>query len=111
MGGRAILSFIGLRAKMYSILLADGTIKRTGKGITGGAQRHFRHYKDYGRMLKKKTYNVVSMGRIISKEHRLFTVESTKIGLSPLNDKRWMDEHGFTLPFGHYMIDPSPTDD
>ena len=104
MGGKIISMFVGLRSKMYSIEMADGFCKKTGKGITHACKEKLDHHKDYLNILNKKTFNYVKMGRIISKKHKLYSVQATKIGLSCLNDKRFFLENGKSYSFGHYSL-------
>ena len=104
MGGKIISMFIGARSKMYSIQMSDGSCKKTAKGITKPCKEKLDHFKDYLRIIEKKTFNYCTMGRLISKKHQIFTVKSSKIGISPLNDKRYFEENGDSVPFGHYSL-------
>ena len=104
MGGKPIAAFTGLRAKMYCIKMGDGSCKKTSKGLTKAYKQLLSYEADYLHVLKKKTFQYATMGRLINKKHRIYTVNSTKIGLSPLNDKRYIESNGLSLPFGHYSI-------
>ena len=66
--------------------------------------KHINHqlYRDV--ILENKLFSS-SMNRIQSKEHKLQTIEMTKLIFQPFDDKRYILEDGInTLPFGHYSI-------
>ena len=57
MGGDRILEFVGLRAKMYSILNFDGENKKTAKGVINQVKNDQIIHEDYKTsLLKKKTF-------------------------------------------------------
>ena len=101
--GRPILEFVGLRAKMYSILLADSE-KKTAKGVA-------RYVRD--RDLKHDLYRACLLGerRVAhsmnairpADDHRLFSVTLRKTTLSPYDDKRFvLDDMVSTRAHGHF---------
>ena len=99
-----ILEFIGLRAKMYSILACNGYGKRTAKGLLHSMQTKITH-QDYAHSLFE-TENMSSIGKkIMQKEHSMFIAEIRKKGLCPYNDKKIITRIGKrfqTHSFGHY---------
>ena len=101
--GRPILEFVGLRAKMYSILLEDSE-KKTAKGVA-------RYVRD--RDLKHELYRACLLGerRVAhsmnairpADDHRLFSVTIRKSTLSPYDDKRFvLDDMVSTRAHGHF---------
>src|SRR5258708_2720585 len=102
-----IKEFIGLRSKMYSILMDDDKDdgKRTAKGIGKSViRRELKHkiYKDIldtsGRMYSK--FKVIR-----SEKHRIYTMEINKVSLSAYDDKRYILDNGISsYAYGHYMI-------
>ena len=106
MGGSLIIEFVGLGAKMYSIL-ASKTNKKTAKGtLTIVKEKEIRH-GDYKTTLFKEEQMVHKQTRIVQKEHELLTVETKKTSLSPFNDKKWITREGDTFKtysFGHHKI-------
>jgi len=104
MNGKPIIEFIGLRAKMYSILSEEGE-KKTAKGVARAVLKHkikHRHYKEClegTSVMREKQY------RIQSVDHQLHTVVNNKITLSAFDDKRYLLEDGIhSYAYGHYQI-------
>ena len=96
MGGAVIIEFVGLRAKMYSILAANIN-KKTAKGtLTIVKEKEIRH-GDYRTTLFKEEQMLHKQTRITQKDHELFTVEAKKTSLSPFNDKKWITRDGVSI--------------
>ena len=106
MGGTAIIEFVGLRSKMYSIQ-AVNTNKKTAKGILTIVKEKEIRNDDYKTTLFSAKQMMHKQTRIVQKEHELFTVETKKTSLSPFNDKKWITREGDTFKtysFGHHKI-------
>jgi hypothetical protein len=104
--GIAPLEYVGLRAKMYSILLPDNKAKSTAKGVkTAFARRHLKH-ELYRKCLFEETGTNASYFQIGSKNHQLSTNHIKKAALSPFDDKRYLlgPKCPETLAYGHYKI-------
>ena len=104
--GACVKEFIGLRAKMYSFLMMDGAVKSTAKGVQKSFQQRHLTHQEYKNILMGGSKNIVENVNITTDgHHRLRTVKSEKIGLNPLNDKRYITgPHGESLAFGHCNI-------
>ena len=103
--GVPILEFIGLRAKMYSIRLADGTTKMTAKGIDRGFVKRSIKHEQYRACLEEYTRTTANFKTIRSLRQKLFTIDISKIGLSPYDDKRYLLKYSpKTLAYGHFLI-------
>jgi hypothetical protein len=101
-GGKVIKSFIGLRAKSYSIEFADKSRKITGKGVPRTKLAKISH-KDMKKTLFKKIKHEVSSRHIRSYKHKIYNITQAKVELSPFDNKRHILPGGiFTLPIGHY---------
>merc|ERR1712035_12964 len=64
-------------------------------------------HSDYRESLFSSLQMTHKQTRIMQEEHELYTVETKKTSLSPLNDKKWITRDGdtfTTFSFGHYMI-------
>lgn len=80
--------FVGLRAKMYSLQLCDGSEKKTAKGVSKSViknQLKQSMYKDC--LLNRFRYNH-GMTLVRSHNHELFCDKIKKTSLSCFDDKR-----------------------
>ena len=105
--GIPIKEFVGLRAKMYSILKIDGGTKSTCKGIPQTIRDKVIKHEDYKQSLMENKVRSDKLTRIIQENHQLYTVTQNKVSLSPFNDKKWITkEDGVlkSLSYGHYSI-------
>jgi hypothetical protein len=97
-------AFVGLRAKMYSLLVnKTKPAKMTAKGIkTHFVNKHLRH-ETYLHTLKTKTITHAKFRNFRSRCHNVETIEVNKICLSAFDDKRFILKDGeSTLAYGHY---------
>ena len=103
--GVAPLEFVGLRSKMYSLLLPDKKSKRTAKGIKKSfVDKNIVHDR-YRACLLDETTTRASFKTIRSFRHRLTTYNNEKSALSPFDDKRYLlGADGATLAYGHYKL-------
>lgn len=118
--GIPIKDFCGLRAKCYSMKLESDKIKLASYGMkkkinfneqklaTAGvkksAHRELYHQRFIDILHANTTYEI-KQRTIKSIRHTLYTIESTRIGLSALDIKRYIVNDGIsTLPYGHYQI-------
>ena len=103
--GTCVREFVGLRSKMYSFLYENGGVKSTAKGVQKNFQIQHLNHEEYKRVLFNLTMTHVENINIRTNgHHQLFTVKTTKIGLNPLNDKRYITSDGESLAFGHCKI-------
>ena len=104
-GGRQPLEFVGLRAKMYSLLMPSGTQKATAKGIKQAyAKKHLLH-KRYYECLMEHVKTKASYFDIRSSNHKLQTMLIEKDALNPFDDKRYLLDYGVdTLAYGHCRL-------
>ena len=105
LNGVAALEFVGLRAKMYSLLLPDNKCKNTAKGIPKSfAKKHITH-EQYRQCLQQESTTSATFHTIRSFVHQLKTIQFTKKSLSPYDEKRYLLGIGGTsLAYGHYEI-------
>src|SRR6267154_1289175 len=99
------LEFVGLRSKMYSLLMPVGKEKSTAKGIkTSYAKENIKH-RLYRECLEKEMSTIASYHQIGSSNHQLSTNKINKFALSPFDDKRYLlADTRDTLAYGHYKI-------
>ena len=103
--GVPIVEFVGLRSKMYSILLADGSSKHTAKGIQHHFAKQNLKHELYKKCLEDQIKTFAEYKSIRSFSHELYTIQEKKIALCSFDDKRYLlkDSHN-TLAYGHYKI-------
>jgi len=113
--GIELYEFIGLKAKMYSMLFADGHEKHTSKGISKSAvvSQHdlfipydilIRH-EHYKKCLEDEEEIPISMYGIRAYHHVLNTIKMSKNGLSADDNKRYLLKDNYTsLSYGHYKL-------
>ena len=103
---------------MYHIENQNATLnKSTAKGITKAAKEKHLTYTAYNALFYEEHYNrqdpqekpftFLKMTRIQSDKHKLFTVVQEKKGLSPFNDKIYVEkgDNSFIChSYGHYKL-------
>ena len=82
--GKAIVKFVGLKSKMYSILDESNNEKITSKGHNA-----FIEFQEFYDTLFKKKILKHTMRRIGSKNHNLGTYGTNKRSLSCFHDKQY----------------------
>ena len=103
--GVPVYEFVGLRAKMYSILLSDGRQKSTAKGIKTSFARKYIKHQLYRQCLFDESTTSATYHQIGSTNHQLGTRKIAKSALSPFDDKRYLlADTTDTLAYGHYKI-------
>ena len=102
-----IIEFIGLRAKMYSLLVdreKDSNIKRA-KGVKKNVVKDTINHNNYREALFKNKQFLHLMNSFRSNRHIISTVQQNKVSLCSYDDKRYILKDGInTLPYGHYKI-------
>ena len=103
--GDNMKEFIGLRAKLYSYKMEEGTEKKRCKGIKKAVVAKSIRHENYKTCLQtgKEQYRTQNILR--SYEHDIYFEEVNKIALSAADDKRYLLKDSFdTLAWGHYKI-------
>jgi len=130
--GLLMLSFTGLRPKLYSFLYekivyfdqdengeevevkkpTENSISRiilsnknTAKGVATCVAKKFT-IDDYEQSLQTGNPKIIEMRRIGSVHHNVYSINTKKIALSAFDNKRWICDDGIsTLAFGHHKIE------
>ena len=101
-GGKQIVEFVGLRAKLYSYKILDGSEERKYKGVTKNVTKRSIAFDDYRECLLSRKEQHLNMNVIRSHCHRIYTEEINKTTLSSDDDKRIiMTDEIHTLAYGH----------
>ena len=98
------IEFVGLRSKMYSLLLPNKS-KAVAKGVQRAYAKKYLKHALYRECLMNETLSSASFYSIVSKNHRLQTRKIIKDSLSPYDDKRFLLSNDYnTLAYGHFRI-------
>ena len=101
-GGKQILEFVGLRAKLYSYRMKDYEEKKC-KGVKKAVVRKSIHFEDYKKCLLDGQAIHRTMNIIRSHQHEVYSERVNKVALSREDDKRIILEDGIhTLAHGHH---------
>lgn len=120
-----IREVIALKPKMYSVLtqklicdkvdnedypdhqceptcFIGGSV--TAKGVPGTARKRIKH-SDYRNILDNRGTNMIHASTIRSFNHKLYSINISKRGLSSYDDKKYILEDGIScLSYGHYRL-------
>ena len=101
--GKQPLEFVGLRAKMYSLLMPDGKQKATAKGIKQSYAKKKLVHSAYLDCVENHVNTTASYYEIRSRNHEIKTTLVRKSALCSFDDKRYLLPNGVdTLAHGHY---------
>ena len=102
-GGKQIIEFVGLRPKLYSILMDDGEEIKKNKGMKSSVVKNKIEHEDYKRCLFSGEEQYRRMNVIRSLLHDVYSVIINKVALSAADDKRIICEDKIhTFAYGHY---------
>ena len=85
-GGRQIVEFVGLRAKLYSCKMLDGSEDKKCKGVIKNVTKRSIHFDDYRECLFSRKEQHRKMNVIQSHCREIYTDEINKIALSSDDD-------------------------
>jgi len=118
--GDPIVEFVGLKPKMYSFTYCKSTLdldvrppiieKQVGKGIARPTLKTLNHQRYVEMFNESAGVNLINR-RILSKLHQIYTLEQSKRGLLPYDDKRFLlanlpdgSSNPNTHAYGHHSI-------
>ena len=101
-GGKQMIEFVGLRTKLYSYKMLDGSVDNKCKGVTKNVTKRNIQFDDYRKCLFSRKKHHRKMNVIRSHCHQIYTEEINKISLSSDDNKRVIMTDGIhTLAYGH----------
>ncbi|XP_072051648.1 uncharacterized protein [Amphiura filiformis] len=104
-GGKQIVEFVGLRAKLYSFRMHEGNEEKRCKGIKKAVVERKITFDDYKQCLTDKKPQTREMNVIRSYKHDIYTETVNKVALDVNDDKRVILEDGIhTHAIGHYAV-------
>ena len=86
--GRQITHFVGLRPKLYSFKVEDGSLTKKCKGIKKNVVKNKIEFEDYVECLFSGERQMRNMKIIRSENHDIYSKEVNKVALSNEDDKR-----------------------
>ncbi len=102
-GGKQIIKFVGLRSKLYSYEMADGTQVKKCKGIRKYIIKNEITIEDFEECLFSGKPQFRTMSTIQSRQHDVGTERINKTALSADDDKRIVTEDKITtMAKGHW---------
>ena len=107
-GGKFALELVGLRSKMYCLLIEADEIKKA-KGVKKNVIKKEIKIQDYRNALKNINCNK-KMNLIRSYEHNVYCETLNKLALSGQDDKRIIDDGINTYSYGHYKLSDDKND-
>ena len=103
-GGDPIVTFVGLRSKMYTFITNNDEEMIRAKGLQASISKQLK-LDDYVSALSITPVKTHEYAAIRSLKNNLFTVRGYKKGISGFDDKRFIRCSGIdTLAFGHYSL-------
>ena len=90
--GRQITHFVGLRPKLYSFKVEDGSLTKKCKGVKKNVVKKEIAFEDYVECLFSGEKQMRTMKTIKSENHDIYSKEVNKIALSNEDDKRCVME-------------------
>jgi hypothetical protein len=104
-GGKPIAEFVGLRAKMYSLLIPNEPDKLRCKGVKKSYIKQNLRHSTFLKALTTGKSDPAEFYNFRSYLHKVHTVRIRKKCLSAFDDKRYILSDGFrTLAYGHWEI-------
>ena len=101
-GGKQIIEFVGLRAKLYSYKMLDHSEDKKCKGVTKNVTKRSTQFDGYRECLFSRKKHHRKFNVIRSQCHEIYTEEINKIAFSSDDDKRVIMADGIhTLAYGH----------
>ena len=103
--GKQIVEFGGLRVKLYSYKMLDGSEDKKCKGLTKNVTKTSIQFVDYRECLFSRKEQHQKMNVIRSHCHEIYTEKINKITLSSDDDKRVIMADGIhTIAYGHINL-------
>ena len=103
--GKIIREFVGLRAKMYSILIDGKKEIKKAKGTKKNVVKNSISHEDFKSVLFGKKFAPIQNVSFRSHLHKIFTEAMMKVALSAEDDKRVVMEGGIqTRAIGHWRL-------
>ena len=105
MDGKIITNFIALRPKMYCLKFHnENKVEKKAKGVPKLKVKRDLDMKDYETTLHEHIPKDVNFNAIRSKNHQIYSINQSKVGLTSYDNKRYWFNDTESLPYGNYKI-------
>ena len=105
MDGKIITNFIALRPKMYCLkVFNEQKAEKKAKGVPKLKVKRDLDMKDYEATLHEHIPKNVNFNAIRSKNHQIYSINQSKVGLTSYDNKRYWFNDTDSLPYGHYSL-------
>ena len=105
MDGKIITNFIALRPKMYCLkVFNEQKAEKKAKGVPKLKVKRDLDMKDYEATLHAHIPKNVNFNAIRSKNHQIYSINQSKVGLTSYDNKRYWFNDTDSLPYGHYSL-------
>lgn len=101
--GELITEFVGLRSKMYCVRSGKIEKMKKAKGVKNYVLEKSVTFNDYFDCIMNNSSIVRDQNTFRSKKHVVFSVNQTKVALSPKDNKRYILDDNIE-PWGHFKI-------
>ena len=109
--GKIMTGFIGLRPKWYAFKIhGDEKEYKKCKGTAKNTVKRKIKYDDYNKVLETNEVIHRSFNSIRSKNHKRFSINTTKVSLNSYENKRYWTTSVHSLAYGHYKINDFKSD-
>ena len=103
--GKIMTGFIGLRPKCYAFKIhGDEKEYKKCKGTAKNTVKRKIKYDDYNNVLETNEVIHRSFNSIRSKNHKIYSINTTKVSLNSYENKRYWTSALDSLAYGHYKI-------
>ena len=103
--GKIMTGFIGLRPKWYAFKIhGDDQEYKKCKGTAKNTVKRKVKYDDYNKVLETNEVIHRSFNSIRSKNHKIYSIHTTKVSLNSYEYKRYWTTSVDSLAYGHYKI-------
>ena len=101
--GKIMTGFLGLRPKCYAFKIhGDDKEYKKCKGTAKNTVKRKIKYHDYNKVLETNEVIHRSFNSIRNKNHKIFSINTTKVSLNSYENKRYWTTSVDSLAYGHY---------
>ena len=105
MDGKIITNFTALRPEMYCLkVFNEEKAEKKAKGLPKLKVKRDLDMNDYQATLHEHIPKNVNFNAIRSKNHQIYSINQSKVGLTSYDNKRYWFNDTDSVPYGHYSI-------